>query len=131
MKDFFISYTIADRNWAEWIAWELEEAGYSVIIQSWDFAPGCDFVSEMDEALKVADRVILVLSKKYFDSPYTKAEWTSAYNEVLRKKREPLIPFRIENFEIGSRITNFEWIVKIILDITAVQLSLRAAMITY
>ncbi len=29
MKDFFISYNRADRQWAEWIGWQLEEAGYS------------------------------------------------------------------------------------------------------
>jgi len=29
MKDFFISYNSADRTWAEWIAWQLEEAGYT------------------------------------------------------------------------------------------------------
>ncbi|MBV5337401.1 MAG: toll/interleukin-1 receptor domain-containing protein, partial [Deltaproteobacteria bacterium] len=34
-KDFFISYTGADKNWAEWIAWQLEEAGYQVVIQAW------------------------------------------------------------------------------------------------
>jgi hypothetical protein len=27
MKDFFVSYNGKDRAWAEWIAWELEEAG--------------------------------------------------------------------------------------------------------
>ena len=26
MKDFFISYNGADHNWAEWVAWHLEEA---------------------------------------------------------------------------------------------------------
>ena len=26
-KDFFVSYTGADRRWAEWVAWALEEAG--------------------------------------------------------------------------------------------------------
>ena len=32
--DFFISYISVDRAWAEWIAWALEEAGYSTIIQA-------------------------------------------------------------------------------------------------
>jgi hypothetical protein len=27
MSDFFVSSTAADRLWAEWIAWQLEEAG--------------------------------------------------------------------------------------------------------
>jgi hypothetical protein len=35
MKDFFISYNKADRQWAVWIAWQLEEAGYSLVIQEW------------------------------------------------------------------------------------------------
>lgn len=40
MKDFFISYNSADRTWAEWIAWQLEEAGYTTVLQAWDFRPG-------------------------------------------------------------------------------------------
>ena len=43
-KDFFISYNGADQRWAEWIAWQLEEANYSVILQAWDFLPGSNFV---------------------------------------------------------------------------------------
>jgi TIR domain len=27
---FFVSYTSADRTWAEWVAWQLEQAGYQV-----------------------------------------------------------------------------------------------------
>src|SRR4029077_13431766 len=42
-KDFFISYTHADRTWAEWIAFQLEEAGYITILQAWDFRPGSNF----------------------------------------------------------------------------------------
>jgi hypothetical protein len=34
---FFVSYTGADRVWAEWIAWQLEEPGYQVKIEAWDF----------------------------------------------------------------------------------------------
>src|SRR5664280_1535190 len=33
--DFFISYTGADRQWAEWIAWQFEETGYVARIQAW------------------------------------------------------------------------------------------------
>ncbi len=37
MKDFFISYTAKDRQWAEWVAWQLESAKFSTVIQAWDF----------------------------------------------------------------------------------------------
>ena len=33
-KDFFISYTKADKAWAEWIAWELENEGYTCVLQA-------------------------------------------------------------------------------------------------
>jgi hypothetical protein len=47
--DFFISYSQADRAWAEWITWQLEAAGYSVVIQAWDFAPGSNFILESEQ----------------------------------------------------------------------------------
>ena len=39
-RDFFISYTQVSRPWAEWIAVQLEAAGYSTVLQAWDFRPG-------------------------------------------------------------------------------------------
>jgi phage replication-related protein YjqB (UPF0714/DUF867 family) len=38
--DFFVSCTGADQAWAEWIASQLEEAGYSTVLQAWDFRLG-------------------------------------------------------------------------------------------
>jgi hypothetical protein len=34
MTDFFISYTSTDKAWAEWIAYVVEEEGYTVVIQA-------------------------------------------------------------------------------------------------
>ena len=56
--DFFVSYTSADRTWAEWVAWQLEQAGYRVIVQAWDFEPGDNFVVRMRDALEQADRTL-------------------------------------------------------------------------
>ena len=42
--DFFISYTAVDSSWAEWVAWTLEDAGFSTVIQAWDFRAGRNFV---------------------------------------------------------------------------------------
>jgi hypothetical protein len=55
---FFISYTGADRVWAEWIAWQLEEAGHKVKILAWDFSPGGNFVVEMQKATVECERTI-------------------------------------------------------------------------
>ena len=52
--DFFISYHNADAGWASWIAWQLEQAGFTTILQAWDFRPGSNFVLEMQNAARVA-----------------------------------------------------------------------------
>ena len=78
-KDFFVSYTSADKTWAEWIAWQLEAAGYSVVIQAWDFRPGENFVVEMQTAAAEAERTLLVLSDDYLKSSFGRSEWAAAF----------------------------------------------------
>ena len=95
-RDFFISYTGSDRQWAEWIAWQLEEAGYTLFVQAWDFRPGSNFVAEMDRAAKCAERTLLVLSSAYLDSDYAFAEWAAAFRQDPRGTRRQLLPVRIE-----------------------------------
>ena len=60
--DFFISYTQADQAWAEWISWQLEAAGYRVLVQAWDFVPGTNWIQSMQEGVTRAERTIAVLS---------------------------------------------------------------------
>src|SRR5215831_2143866 len=67
-KDFFISFNHLDSGWAEWIAWQLEGAGYTTIIQMWDFAAGSNFIAGMDKGLANSKRVIAVLSPNYLQS---------------------------------------------------------------
>ncbi|HEX5114124.1 MAG TPA: toll/interleukin-1 receptor domain-containing protein [Pseudonocardiaceae bacterium] len=57
-----MSYTQADRAWAEWIAWRLEQAGRRVLIQSWDMVPGSNWVDRMLEGVHRAERTIALLS---------------------------------------------------------------------
>ena len=49
--DFFVSYTQADRAWAGWIAWTLEEDGYRVLVHAWDFVPGSNWTQNMHEGI--------------------------------------------------------------------------------
>jgi hypothetical protein len=48
--DFFISHAGRDTAWAEWLAWQLQQAGYAVELDVWDWAPGEDFVARMQPA---------------------------------------------------------------------------------
>jgi hypothetical protein len=85
VKDFFISYSKADKDWAEWIAWTLEEAGYSVVIQAWDFRPGGNFVLEMHKAAAETEKTVPVLSEDYLKAEFTHPEWAAATGQAFSR----------------------------------------------
>jgi len=97
MKDFFVSYTGNDRTWAEWVAWVLEEAGYTVVIQAWDFRPGGNFVLDMQRATIDAERTIAVLSALYLEKPFPQPEWAAAFAQDPTSNQRKLIPVRVED----------------------------------
>jgi hypothetical protein len=95
LADFFVSYTQSDRSWAEWIAWQLETHGYSVIVQAWDFAAGHNFVVEMNRASGRSARTIAVLSAEYLASQFATSEWTAAFARDPTGESRTLIPVRV------------------------------------
>jgi TIR domain/NB-ARC domain len=94
--DFFVSYTQADHGWAEWIAWQLEKAGYSTLLQAWDFVPGSDWAHEMQRGTAAARRTIAVLSSAYLESDYGEAEWRVALANDPTGEKGLLVPVRVE-----------------------------------
>ena len=103
-KDFFISYTGADVRWAEWIAWLLEENGYAVEIQSWDFRVGEDFSKNMDLALRGCRKTVAVLSPAYFASRYCQMELKAAL------KDNKLLPVCIQVFGENKLIDSIAYL---------------------
>jgi tetratricopeptide (TPR) repeat protein len=95
-KQFFISYTGKDKQWAQWIAFELEAAGYTTIIQAWDFRPGFNFVAKMDEAARQTERTMLVLSEAYLTSDFAFSEWAAAFRDDPRGTQGKVLPVRIQ-----------------------------------
>ncbi|WP_239377564.1 toll/interleukin-1 receptor domain-containing protein [Frankia sp. Cj5] len=95
--DFFVSYASADRAWAEWIAWQLEDAGHRVRIQAWDFGAGAHFVAEMQRATQQTARTVAVLSASYLDSAYAGEEWQAAWASDPDGQRRSLLAFRVED----------------------------------
>lgn len=96
MKDFFVSYNRKDETWAEWIAWTLEEAGFSTVIQAWDFRPGGDFVMEMQKATTGTRKTIAVLSESYLVAEFAQPEWGSAFARDPLGNERTLIPVRVQ-----------------------------------
>lgn len=93
--DFFVSYTQTDRAWAEWIAWTLEEEGYRVLVQAWDFVPGTNWIQSMQTGTAEAARTIAVLSPDYLSSVFGGAEWQVAWSEDPTGAERKLLTARV------------------------------------
>jgi tetratricopeptide (TPR) repeat protein len=107
-RDFFISYTGVNRSWAEWIGVQLEQAGYTTVLQAWDFRPGQDFLHQMQQATTSAGRTIAVLSPAYFGSKFSEAEWRAAFHKDPTGEQGVLVPVRVQECEppglLASRV---------------------------
>jgi hypothetical protein len=108
--DFFISYTQVDRAWAEWIAWELEAADFTTLLQAWDMPPGVAFVHEMDQAIQGTKHTLVVLSPAYLLSEFGEAEWRLGFRKDPSGARRQLIPVRIEQCEPQGLLGERVWI---------------------
>jgi hypothetical protein len=93
--DFFISYTAADREWAEWIAEKLESSGYSTVYQHRDFLSGSAFIENMRQAARKARRVIALLSQEYLRSRFCRLELNSVLADDPLGLARKLVPIRV------------------------------------
>ena len=119
--DFFISYAHADEKMAEWIAWVLEEAGYSTIIQAWDFRAGVQFPVMMQQAATRAKRIVACLSQSYMDSRYTQPEWSAFFVKDVSEIASRIIPVLIEDFDPPGMFASLTYIDLVGLDEKAAQ----------
>jgi len=97
MADFFISYTGVDRAWAEWIAWQLQADGYTVVLQAWHFSDGRSFVQAMNQASMDAKCTIAVLSPDYLTAPFPQSEWQAAFARDPVGEQGLLLPIRVRS----------------------------------
>ncbi|MFD5714708.1 FxSxx-COOH system tetratricopeptide repeat protein [Streptomyces pharetrae] len=87
---WFVSHAGADRAWAEWVAWQLLDAGEQVELDYWDWGAGDNFVLRMNAALE-RGRFLALFSPAYFEPErFTTPEWTS-----IVAMKEKIAPVRI------------------------------------
>jgi hypothetical protein len=95
--DVFISYSSKDKPTADAVCFELELAGIRCWIAPRDILPGQHWGAAIVEAINSSELMVLVLSAH-----------ANASEQVLREversvhRAMPIIPFRIEEFELAS-----------------------------
>jgi tetratricopeptide (TPR) repeat protein len=86
MADIFVSYTGSDRDWAFWVAKELEATGHRPHIHEWEIKGGDDIYAWMEQRHAAADHVLCVVSDDYLKAPYSTLERNAALWQAAVKR---------------------------------------------
>src|ERR1700722_10172598 len=75
--DFFLSRRGSVAAVAQEVENVLVEKGYKVFVQDYDIPLGASFVEAMHEAIKNSRNLVILFTRDYEESPYTRKEFTS------------------------------------------------------
>jgi hypothetical protein len=86
MTDIFVSYTSSDREWAYWIAKELQALGHTPHVHEWEINGGDDIYAWMQVRHDAANYVLCVVSDDYLKAPYSTLERNAALWQAAGKR---------------------------------------------
>lgn len=95
----FISYARADQAWAEWAAWQLQDAGHDVWLDVWSLSPGADWAVEIPAAVWDFPQMLVLVSTAYVQSRMAGLEVETAAAAGAR-----LIPALVDDSPIPGHI---------------------------
>jgi tetratricopeptide (TPR) repeat protein len=86
VADIFISYTASERDWAFWIAQELEALGHAAHVHEWEIRGGDDIYAWIEQRHDAADHVLCVVSDEYLKAPYSTLERNAAIWQAAARR---------------------------------------------
>lgn len=101
----FISYSNTDEEFAKRLHAALKTEKLKVWFAPEDMKSGKKLIHQIDTAIKVHDKLLLILSEKSMNSPWVIEEIRRAQKAADREGRQKLFPIRLVEWE---RIKNWE-----------------------
>jgi hypothetical protein len=96
----FISYSHQDREFVDIFASHLVKAKAHVWVDRWELHVGDSILNRVQDAIKDASALIMVLSKASVSSEWCKKELTAGLMRELEEKKVVVLPVLIEDCEI-------------------------------
>lgn len=93
----FISYSTKDQNFADLLHSQMQSKGARVWLATEDLKIGDRFRTRIDEAIRLYDKLLLVLSKDSVRSPWVESEVEAAFEKERKLKRTVLFPIRLDD----------------------------------
>jgi uncharacterized protein YjbI with pentapeptide repeats len=95
----FISYSTKDHEFADRLHADLQNKGVRCWFAPHDTQGGKKLHEQIDEAIRLHDKLLLILSRHSMESEWVKTEIAKARKREMRDKRRVLFPVRLVPFE--------------------------------
>jgi hypothetical protein len=102
----FISYSTKDQNFADRLYADLQNKGVRCWFAPHDMPIGGKIIDEIDSAIRLRDKVFLILSEHSIKSDWVEDEVTKAFEEERKRGRTVLFPIRLDDAVMD---TNEAW----------------------
>jgi len=96
----FISYSAKDQDFGDRLYADLQNKGVRCWFAPHDIKAGEKIHEQIDEAIRLHDKLLLILSPYSMESEWVKTEIATARNREMRDQRRVLFPIRLVPFEI-------------------------------
>src|SRR5204863_3567375 len=106
IKNVFISYSHQDRGLAEKLIKELHAHDISTFSAAEDLEPGADWQRKVEQGVKSADAVIVLVDPKHEPDRYQQFQWSAALEAEWEDPNKRLIPLLLWNAEPPSFLSN-------------------------
>jgi hypothetical protein len=93
----FISYSSKDQAFAQRLHADLQDKGVRCWFAPHDMRIGAKIIDAIDEAIRLRDKVLLILSEGAIASRWVEGEVTRALDEELTRKQVVLFPVRLDD----------------------------------
>ena len=93
----FISYSSKDQDFAQRLHADLQNKGVRCWFAPEDLKIGARTRPAIDEAIRVRDKLLLILSEQSIESGWVEKEVETAFEEERRRKETVLFPIRLDN----------------------------------
>jgi uncharacterized protein YjbI with pentapeptide repeats len=110
MYSCFLSYSSRDQEFAERLHADLQNKGVRCWFAPHDMPIGAKILDTIDEAIRLRDKLLLILSEDAIASDWVEDEVTKAYAEERRRGQTVLFPIRLDDAVLS---TEEAWAVKL------------------
>jgi len=102
MKKVFISHAHQNKAFAKRLAEGLQSVGVDVWVDEFSLKVGDNLMEKINEGLSKCDYLIVIMSKAYFESSWSRHEFSAFAAREMAGKTNPILPVLIEDCDIPA-----------------------------